>query len=433
MKKFFVILLLLGSLCATTFAQSVKHSAVIHFEQAAFGVDSTFMENGTTLRESSGLLQRIIADPSMVLEKIVIESFTSPEGDKRQNIKLAERRSQSIYDYICAILTPANAELIEILEGGIAWDQLVAMIEASDMAYGAEAIRIIETVEEETYRRLLPTDRWGTLVDSRNKHLMDLRGGRPYRHMLKNFYPELRKSTVVTIYFKVDFEPIMQDRLVIPMRGEMPILCPKEQAQPAPETAPTPQIAAPAPEEPKKPIRFDVKSNLLFDVATVLNVGAEVPIGNRWSVAGDYIFPWWVSSDNANALQVMAGELEGRYWFGSPELRSARPQLTGWFAGLYAGGGLYDFQRNGNGYQGEFFLAAGLSGGYAHTINRSGNLRMEYSLGVGYLETNYRYYEAKEDNQFLVWQHDGRYSWFGPTKAKVSLVWFFDWKRGGKR
>ena len=68
--------------------------------------------------------------------------------------------------------------------------------------------------------------------------------------------------------------------------------------------------------------------------------------------------------------------------------------MTGWFAGRYVGGGLYDFEYKAKGYQGEFFIAGGLSGGYAHTINKSGTLRMEYSLGIGYMQTDYRKYEA---------------------------------------
>ena len=175
--------------------------------------------------------------------------------------------------------------------------------------------------------------------------------------------------------------------------------------------------------QPRPAIAF--KTNLLFDAATILNAEIEVPLGKRWSIAGEWMFPWWITKDNGNALQVMAGNLEAKYWLGSKEKRDARPVMTGWFAGAYAGGGLYDLQYKDNGYQGEFYIAAGLSAGYAHTINKSGSLRMEYSLGIGYLSTDYRYYEGMEDNEFLVWKYDGSYTWIGPTKAKVSLVWMF--------
>ncbi len=171
---------------------------------------------------------------------------------------------------------------------------------------------------------------------------------------------------------------------------------------------------------------FALKTNLLYDLVLVPNIKIEVPIGNNWSIAGDWMFPWWVTKDNGNALQILSGSIEGRYWFGP---RENRPLLTGWFGGLYAGGGYYDLQRKNNGYQGEFYIAAGISAGYAHTINKSGNLRMEYTLGLGYLNTEYRYYEGKENNEFLVWQYDGRYTWIGPTKLEVSLVWMLNTKK----
>ena len=81
---------------------------------------------------------------------------------------------------------------------------------------------------------------------------------------------------------------------------------------------------------------FTVKTNLLFDVVSVINVELEVPIGSRWSVAGEYIFPWWLLKKKQNCLQLINGNVEGRYWFGNP---GEYYLMTGWFAGIYAGGG----------------------------------------------------------------------------------------------
>ncbi|MFR9578890.1 MAG: DUF3575 domain-containing protein [Rikenellaceae bacterium] len=174
---------------------------------------------------------------------------------------------------------------------------------------------------------------------------------------------------------------------------------------------------------------FAIKSNLLFDAATLINAEIEVPIGDRYSVSGEWVFPWWVSDDRSTAVQMMSGQLEGRYWFGD---RKGKFKLTGLFAGFYAGGGLYDYRFKDNGYQGEFFIASGISGGYAHALNKRGTFRMEYSLGFGYLKTNYRYYEGVQENKYFVWEHDGNYTWVGPTKAKVSFVWMIN-NRGGRR
>ena len=253
---------------------------------------------------------------------------------------------------------------------------------------------------------------------------MNLHYGIPYRQMSKELFPLMRSSSVVTIYYRrKESQATPKEETII--KEEQKVERPTEPKEPtASETVTTPLSTCKPPRE-SKPL-FALKTNLLFDAATILNIEAEVPIGNRWSIAGEWIFPWWLAKDNGSALQVLSGNLEGKYWFGSDEKRAARPVMTGWFAGVYAGGGLYDLQLNNNGYQGEFYIAAGLSAGYAHTINKKGNLRMEYSLGLGYMKTDYRYYEGMENNEYLVWQYNGSYTWIGPTKAKVSLVWMLN-------
>lgn len=167
---------------------------------------------------------------------------------------------------------------------------------------------------------------------------------------------------------------------------------------------------------------FAIKTNLAYDAMSALNIGIEAPIRDRWSVAFEWTSPWWSSYENQKYLQMMYGSLEGRYWFGN---RENRPQLTGWFAGVAAGGGVYDFMLDElDGIQGEF-STAGLVGGYAHTINASGTLRMEYALGLGWMGTEYVKYWWDGFDYTLVapspqsWKTD----WFGPTKVQVSLVY----------
>lgn len=176
-----------------------------------------------------------------------------------------------------------------------------------------------------------------------------------------------------------------------------------------------------------------LKTNLLFDAALMPNVEIEVPVGKRWSVNGEYAFPWWQFDRGKYCMQVLMGGLEGRYWLGSRKSREDREVLTGHFLGLYAGGGKYDLQWGEKGYQGEFFIAAGVSYGWATRIAR--HLHLEFSIGIGLLRTDYRHYHARDNYQTLLWQENGKYTWFGPTKAKISLVWLLNRrvKKGGSR
>ena len=165
--------------------------------------------------------------------------------------------------------------------------------------------------------------------------------------------------------------------------------------------------------------------------AKMPNIEIEVPIGKRWSINGEYMFPWWLFDGDKYSMQILMGGLEGRYWLGSHQKRENSEVLTGHLFGLYAGGGKYDLQWKENGYQGEFFIAAGISYGWATRIAR--NLHLEFNIGIGMLRTDYRHYHARDNYQTLLWQENGKYTWFGPTKAKLSLVWLLNRKvrKGG--
>ena len=159
------------------------------------------------------------------------------------------------------------------------------------------------------------------------------------------------------------------------------------------------------------------------------NIEAELPIGKRFSLNGELMFPWWLFDGDKYCMQILSGGLEGRYWLGNREKRKV---LNGHFLGLYAGGGKYDLQWDRNGYQGEFFIAAGISYGYAMSSAR--NLHLEFTLGVGVLRTDYEHYHAIDNHQTLLWQNNGRYTWLGPTKAKISFVWLLNRNvKGGAR
>lgn len=179
--------------------------------------------------------------------------------------------------------------------------------------------------------------------------------------------------------------------------------------------------------------QFALKTNLLYDAALIPNVELEFPIGKRWSVNGEYMFPWWLLKNDRYCLQIISGGLEGRYWLKNPKNRDWQEVLTGHFLGLYVGGGEYDLQWKDKGYQGEFYIAAGISYGWATRIAR--HLNLEFNLGIGLLRTDYRHYYAQDNYQTLLWKENGNYTWFGPTKAKISLVWLlgFKPKKGGRK
>ena len=148
----------------------------------------------------------------------------------------------------------------------------------------------------------------------------------------------------------------------------------------------------------------------------------EIPVGKRWSLNAEYKCPWWLNSKHDFCYQLLSGGVEGRCWLGN---RQKRNRLTGHFIGLYAEGGIYDFQWKGDGYRGDYYGAAGVTYGYARQLAR--HLSLEFSFGIGYLTTEYKKYTPYEGD--IVWTTSGRYNFIGPTKAKVSLVWLIKRRR----
>lgn len=167
---------------------------------------------------------------------------------------------------------------------------------------------------------------------------------------------------------------------------------------------------------------FALKNNLLYDVALAPNIEVEVPVSKHWSVNAEYKCPWWVNSKKNFCYQLLSGGVEGRYWLGD---RNHNKLLMGHFLGVYAEGGIYDFQFSGEGYQSDYYVASGLTYGYVRKLAR--HLSLEFSLGMGYLTTNYRRYASFQEQ--LVHTNSGHYRGLALTKAKISLVWLITSRR----
>lgn len=281
------------------------------------------------------------------------------------------------------------------------------------------------------------------------KSLVNL-GPNTWKYIRDHYLPMLRMEALIVVYVKPDAPQSVLTRIHESLRGvngikveitkpEKPIVTDtiiKHQVDTiVKQNIDTIRITLPITQDSVKWIKeplFAVKTNLLFDLASILNVEVEFPIGKRWSIAGEWIFPWWtIDNGKANSsrhrLQLLSANVDLKYWFGN---RDKHKKLDGWFIGAYGGSGKYDFEYAKKGVQGEFCIFAGISGGYAHRISK--NFYMEYSLGVGYLRTDYRNYTAKwgYDNRWHpIFKEGGKYTWIGPTKAKISLGWIINYKR----
>ena len=158
-----------------------------------------------------------------------------------------------------------------------------------------------------------------------------------------------------------------------------------------------------------------LKTNLLHDVTSTLNLGAEFLLSDRFSLDLPLSYnPWKLGSDRYWKHLLFQPEL--RYW--------PAEQPEGPFFGLHAHYGTYDVSRlpdflfsdymSAHRFEG-WLAGAGVSYGYRWQLNPRWGL--EATLGLGYAYLDYDKYEAGESEMAAT----GTYHYFGPTRAGVTL------------
>lgn len=169
--------------------------------------------------------------------------------------------------------------------------------------------------------------------------------------------------------------------------------------------------------------RVALKTNMLYDAALIPDIGVELPLGRRFSVAADWMYTWLRNTRRNRHWRIYGGDLAVRWWPGA----GART-LTGHHFGLYGTVLVYQVAFGGRGYisgipgedlDGSPWWGGGVEYGYSLRVHR--RLNIDLSLGVGYAGGEQREYRMVDD--CYVWQASRRRQWFGPTKAEVSLVW----------
>ena len=399
MKKLVLILLL--SVCGLSVAWAQERETghfgrQIYFKKMYTLLDTAYKDNAKNMAFIMNEVGRILKDPQMGISKISIVSSASPDGYHIRNEKYSRERADNIINLISGKY-PETKELFEVVSKGIDWEGAIQVVEASDVKYKDEVLKILREAPIEEERN-------GILVYPRHDQLFSLRGGEPYKWLTENSFKELRK-TVVEVWFwkEIPAEPVV------------------EIVKPQPPKDTTVKFVEPEPEVSMPQPCFAIKTNFLYDFAATPNFGIEIPIKKKWSVGANYTFPWWIWSGNARAYQALYWEVYARRWLGNRERRDV---LSGWFLGLNAGGGYYDIEPHRSlphrGYQG-WGLTGSLEVGYA--VYLSDRWSMEFSVAAGYGHTDYAKYKGVLDDEHLVWQHDDHREWFGPTKANASIVY----------
>lgn len=399
--------MLLG--CIQAFGQESRKEVCIGFPVGNSTLDTAYGNNAARLSEVVSFLESVKKDSTLELVEVSFCGSASPEGGFAINRELAEKRRNSLERYVRERVSLPDG-IISRPEGFIAWERLAELVEVSDMPHKEEAVDVLRNVPEFTYNK-------GVLVDSRKKHLMELQYGRTWHYMHKHFFDQIRNASVILV--TVRQKPVIEEKTVV---KEEPVVPAPADTTAVVEKADT--IVAVSPET-SKPFYMALKTNMLYDVLAVPNIGVEFYLGKNWSISGNWMYGWWKKNSSHRYWRIYGGDLAVRYWLGK---KANEKPLTGHHIGIYGQAFTYDFEWGGKGYMGgepggtlwdKTNYAAGVEYGYSLPV--ANRLNIDFTLGVGYWGG--KYYEYIPLDGHYVWQATKKRHWFGPTKAEISLVW----------
>lgn len=421
----FVRKILLSIICLSCFlsvhAEQRVDSMRIHYRTGYRYVELSYCDNGTQMKRFIESVRKALHNGT--IERIVVRSGASPDGINRANELLSEHRVDSLVSYIVRH-SAVPASLIERQAAGIMWNELRKQVAASGMSWRDEVLHILDSTP------VWIVDEKNRIIDGRKKQLMDLRGGKPYRYMLREFFPALRSSVAVTLTVRDPGESRQGD-CEKTTEGN---LTPADSLRPMPEIPDTKdsttrlQPAKVAPDPPVGNIPQEeeerhgqdnepyhllaLKTNLLYDAVLMPSLEVEYLINKRWTVNLEGEIAWWSQKGKHKYYQIATISPEARYWF------KTRKPWHGHYAGLFVGGSWYDLENGERGYKGEFFMT-GLSYGYMFPVSR--NLSFDAGIGLGFLHTSYEEYLPIDGH--YIYQRTSRTDYFGPVKLKFALVW----------
>lgn len=408
MRLHAIIGLLIG--CISAFAHDMRDSVRVHFQQGESRLEMNIGNNSSVIKSLDEYLYLRSLDSTFYnLYRVEVVGTTSPEGSEALNRNLADKRAAILLNELDKYAQlPDSMKSVRTIPRD--WEGLLRLVQEDDsVPHKQLVIEFLEKTIVREKRGYRPNN-----IDPFWRLVM-LADGTPYLYIYNNLFPELRTSTLF-LWYRPQINKIAHPIEPLLIGSYMPDV--QEQA-PA-----TPQPIAKGNKEPVK-VCFALKTNGLYDLAAVPNIGAELGIGKHWSITANWMYAWWNNDAIHWYWRIYGGDLGVRYWFTS---RGIDTPLSGHHLGLYGQLFTYDFAMNGVGQiggkpQSGLWDNADYAGGleYGYSLPIAPQLNLDFVIGLGYMGGIYHEYKVIDD--CYVWQVTKNRNYWGPTKAEISLVW----------
>jgi hypothetical protein len=401
----------------------------VHFRQNKADLDLDYMDNGKSLQH----LHRVF--DSLGIENVAaveIIAQSSPDGGLARNEWLTEHRSQVILEYM-NLHFPELSDRISLNTVTESWENLSMYVAQDPNLTEKNRTKILDIIDSPTMSVATKKSRLKNNLGSQSKL------GNIYSYLLKYYYPVIRNTGIYVLHTVEPVTAFNMPPLVPYVEETSPVL--PDTIGPAPAQSEPHVFEEPdsTPPERKRPV-LAVKTNLPYygffrkDLgwAPIYNVEAEwYPTENgRWTLLGEYEFPWHMAKDNHECFEILNLQLEARRYFKKASNHS------GHYLSAYAGVNLFDIcfdGYSGHGFQGEGF-GGGLGYGYVLPLGKKPDTRwkLEFFIKGGVYVTLYdpydagnpfqgKYYYEWYDAPNLFIRRNMIFRWLGPTGAGITL------------
>lgn len=384
----------------------------IEFASGSADVKDDYEGNGERLASFREALAKSMAAEGAFMSGVFIRTVASPDGNTSANIALSSKRAENVRTLLCNEfgLSPF---IVHVTSDGEDWGglaELVSQLSLDEAPWRDEALEIIN---QEPRWKIRGQD----VEDLRKVQLRSLQGGAPWAYLKKNVFPMLRSAYGDAMF--VVSVPIQE-------KNEEPVVVVETQR----DTVLVEKIVTVEYDgrlDRKFASRVEGKKFLLalrtnIFAIPAINVGAEFPFGQHWSVGVDFYYPWIKrNSLHKDCFEFVAYDMDVRYYLGSDRYPK-ESRLLGHSFGIYGAGGHYDFEQDWMGYQGTFFNI-GFDWKYSWPVMH-GKMHMEIEIGLGVIYSDAQPYDCFVPYGDCFRRPEERkiIRWYGPTRAQFNIV-----------
>ena len=186
----------------------------LHFRMGSAAIDSAYRDNGEQLKKVVEFVEKATNDSNISVQKITYCGSASPEGNYRQNRRLAKARIDALKDVVNGV-TQFPDSIITIVDNYIEWDSLKCMVAGSNLRNKQKVLDIIAQDE-----KLVP---YGAdeLIDERVVMLQRLDGGKVWSKLRVDFFAQMRNAYAIFVTYNTVAEVKPEQTVVAEKKAEI--------------------------------------------------------------------------------------------------------------------------------------------------------------------------------------------------------------------